>query len=268
MHTKTKYDLVCSLGGNCSAAHNLRYRRKRFYSLPFDWCYMVDEKPVYTLAECFRNDSFDLLAQKNNLQKLSPEEEKNVRHHNTIHYKDVWSGYYFVNHFYQTIENGGYPEFQQKFGKRIKRLLNEIDNSQNILFLLGTSFEFNKDAALALQKTLQEKYPGKNFSFELIEFNCKTDETITENPDFTIRKHRREINDYDFLGTNFEWAFLDDIQVRNPNERWLLHVQKIKKGLKIVLFGQMPALLRLKLFFLGLRLDFCLGKDKRIKFSE
>ncbi|MCR5839069.1 MAG: papain-like cysteine peptidase, partial [Kiritimatiellae bacterium] len=40
------YDLIFSLGGNCAAAHNLKIRRLRPYSLPFDWTYMVDERPI------------------------------------------------------------------------------------------------------------------------------------------------------------------------------------------------------------------------------
>ncbi|MBS4774058.1 MAG: hypothetical protein KHX55_07295 [Proteobacteria bacterium] len=269
MNSKRKFDLVCSLGGNCSAAHNLRYRKKRYHSLPFDWCYIVDEKPVYKLAECFKNDSFELIAQKDNLRSLTPEEEeKNVNHPDTIHYKDDWSNYYFVNHFYKTIENGGYTEFYKKFSKRIKRLLKEIDNSKNILFIISSPFEFNKNAVLELQNVLAEKYPNKCFSFELVEFNCKNNEISDENPNFTIRKIKRDLNDYDFLGTNFEWAFLDNIIVRNPNERKLVHIQKIKKGIKIVLLGAIPTLLRIKLFVFGIRFDFCFGKDKRIKFEE
>ena len=53
------YDLVCSLGGNCTVAHNLFYRNKRYFSLPFDWLYMENETPVFKLAECFKNDFKD-----------------------------------------------------------------------------------------------------------------------------------------------------------------------------------------------------------------
>ena len=46
MDFKQEYDLIVSLGGNCMVANNLRYRNMRPFSLPFDWVYMIDEKPL------------------------------------------------------------------------------------------------------------------------------------------------------------------------------------------------------------------------------
>lgn len=44
---KTEYDLIVSLGANCSVAHNLRFRGLRPVSLPFDWCYFVDDVSIH-----------------------------------------------------------------------------------------------------------------------------------------------------------------------------------------------------------------------------
>lgn len=48
-----RYDLICSLGGNCSVAHNLLYRGLRKFALPFDWTYFEDISAIYKLAESF-----------------------------------------------------------------------------------------------------------------------------------------------------------------------------------------------------------------------
>lgn len=253
-----KYDLICSLGGNCSTAHNLRFRNKRLYSLPFDWCYIENETPIEKLTECFQNNSFDLIAQQKNLV-LIPQKEETMFHSNTIHYKDSWSNYYFINHFSKPIEDGSYTDFEKKFKKRIKRLLFKIEKSQNILFILGTNFEFDKTVLLRLQEVLRYKYPNKNIKFELIEFNCQTESITNENEFFTVRKYKRSQNLYDFTKSNFEWQFLDDIKVKNTK---IINILRMNRGVKIQILPSISAIFRIKLFLLDLRFDFLLGKEK------
>lgn len=209
--SKKTYDLICSLGGNCTVGNALRFRNLRKFSLPFDWCYIVDEKPIYKLAECFKNNTLSEIAKKENLTPLTENEEKGVSHSGTIHYKDKYSGFYFVNHFYDTVENGGYIPFREKFDRRIKRLIDYIESSNSILFILGVGFEFNINAVYELKNILKNKYPNKKIDFEIIEFNCNEDK-ITIEEDLTVRKYKRDLNNYDFTKTNFEWAFLDEIK--------------------------------------------------------
>ena len=223
-----EYDLVCSLGGNCSAANALKYRNLRNFSLPFDWCYIINEKPIWMLAKCFDNDTLFEIAKKENLLSLSEKEELNVHlHANTIHYKDAFSGYYFVNHFYKSIENGGYEDFNAKFKKRLRRLIDYIKMSDKILFLLSVSFEFDKDALLELQKVLKNKYPNKKIVFNVIEFNCNNNDIIDENENLCIRKYKRDLNLYDFTSTNYEWAFLDDVKISNLFGNKIPYWQKV-----------------------------------------
>lgn len=60
-----RYDLICSLGGNCSVAHNLLYRRLRKFALPFDWTYFEDISAIYKLAESFEVKFADQLKKEN-----------------------------------------------------------------------------------------------------------------------------------------------------------------------------------------------------------
>jgi len=208
---KRTYDLVCSLGGNCAAAHNLLYRGMRHFSLPFDWLYILDDKPIYKLIDAFETD-FAKFCLKENLIPL-PEGINNA-HNDMVQYYDTYSEYRFVNHFKKTIEDGGYEPVKQKIDRRISRLYKYINKYNKFLFILSTSFELNSKPLHELKKCLEKKWPGKIFEFEMIQFNCN-DNTIYTEDCITIRKYKRALNSYDFDVTNFEWAFLDDIKLNN-----------------------------------------------------
>ena len=229
-----EYDLVCSLGGNCSAAHNLLYRNMRHFSLPFDWLYIKNETPIYKLSECFKNDFKDFCL-KENLQHTGRD---NKEHQNKFEYFDNSSNYYFANHFEKKIEDGGYEIVKDKLDRRIKRLYEYIEKSNNILFILSIDFELNDlNCIINLKNTLNEKWKNKNFYFYLIMFNCKENINIEENNIF-INKYTRDINLYDFNYTNFEWSFLDDIKINiktRKKERKLFSISFLKYRLKLIL---------------------------------
>ena len=143
MTTVDTYDLICSLGGNCAIAYNLRYRNMRYFSLPFDWTYIKDEKPIEFLTYCFKGEkNFKDIALKSNLE-LVEVDKKNDGHRDKIKYRDNLSKFYFFNHFTEPIEMGGvYDNFKKTFDKRIDRMLELIEKSSKILFILSTSFDF------------------------------------------------------------------------------------------------------------------------------
>lgn len=214
---KKSYDLICSLGGNCAAAHNLRYRNMRAFSLPFDWLFIVDDRPIYYLSQGFDN-SFNDFCLKENLVELS-DDEKSSHHNNRVQYKDTLTQYRLSNHFNKPIAHESeYQRVYQQFQKRFRRLFEQIEKAQSILFILNTEFEMPLDSIHQLQKTLRQKYPDKKIDFEVIQFSCK-EEKIDAAANITVRKFRRAQNMYDFSKTNFEWAFLDEIEL----------TQKVKK---------------------------------------
>ena len=144
---------------------------------------------------------------------LTDEEERSVMFHSdTVHYKDQYSGFYFVNHFHKTLQDGGYEDFRKSFENRLLRLVEYIEKSQNILFVLATAFEFDIKAVLELQSVLTQKYPAKSIDFHIMMFNSTNDETINKNPSLVINKFKRKHNVYDFIKTNFEWHFLDNVK--------------------------------------------------------
>ena len=202
-----KYDLIISLGGNCMVANNLRYRNMRPFSLPFDWVYMIDKKPLKYLIEGFK-DKFKNLCLFENLEKV----QGNDAH--KIIYKDNYSGFYFPNHFEKdVIDKSEYKRFYEKLKRRIDRLFNCIEKNNSILFVLACEIPFEESDILELKTTLSKLYPHKKLDFRIMIFNANTNAEKTLDNNISIYKYARTQNLYDFTKTNYEWAFLDNIKL-------------------------------------------------------
>lgn len=205
---KQEYDLICSLGGNCAAAHNLRIRNLRPAAYPFDWTYFTSEEAVYQLAEGFKN-KFEKYMLKENLVELPI----NPSHPDKIQLKDTWGKMIWANHFTtNTNFNQTYINVKSTFDKRFKRLLDHIELSEKILFLFCTSFCLKPDSVVSLVKTLHNLYPNKEFQIKVVSFNCTEEEHIQKD-NIELFYHVRNSNLYDFTNTNYEWAFLDNIKL-------------------------------------------------------
>ncbi|MBR6721934.1 hypothetical protein IKL64_00595 [bacterium] len=211
MDTKKKCDLICSLGGNCAAAHNLRYRNMRNFALPFDWCFIQTTKALERLCDGFQNGFKDFCLKENLVQV-----ESNKAH--SIIFKDSYSEYFFPNHFSSTDLNQEYDIFYKKFKRRVKRLISQIEESENILFLFSSILNIEKDYFLRLEKVLKNLYPEKNFEFRVMLFKQNEDkEEIMGNIHYIY--YLRDFNLYDYTKTNFEWAFLDSINLNKKRKR-------------------------------------------------
>lgn len=223
---KQKYDMICSLGGNCAVAFQLKYRGMRYFSLPFDWVYIENEKPLDYLCEGFM-DGFKNLALKENLVRV----KGNDAH--PVIYQDVYSGYFFPNHFKVDVEHE-YDAFNIKLHRRVGRLINGIKSAKNVLFILSTIFPIGDDCLKKLNETLIRLYPDVHFDFEVLSFGCDR-ETETVNGPVRLRRFIRQQNLYDFYKTNFEWAFLDDICMyqRKRNTFTLLSIKAFGRRFRL-----------------------------------
>lgn len=225
--TKTlKYDVICSLGGNCSVAHNLLYRKKRPFSLPFDWVYMEDESPLIYLQEGFKNN-FKNLALKTNLKKLPATSE-----HQVIYY-DSYSGYYFPNHFTTSLdEHDSFPSFYKTLHRRTDRLIHLLNTGKSALFILTCTFNPSSACLLTLHETLVRLFPHCHISFKIMIFGDKNPFSISQlSKDIQICYISRPFNEYDFYHTNYDaWHFMDDIE-------WNLHTNNKETSLSHQLFS-------------------------------
>ncbi len=214
---KQTYDLICSLGGNCAAANNLERRGLRDFAYPFDWTYFTSDEAVYKLADGFKHNFKDYL-NKDNLKELP----LNPSHPEHVQYEDGYGKIIWANHFNDKIENEKeYFEVKKKLDRRFKRLINNVEQSKKILFIFSIRFQINIDSFEYLLNELNKMYPDKEFNIKVISFNCEKDEHINAGT-VDIYRYTRDMNDYDYLKTNYEWHFLDNIKLSKKRKNKIL----------------------------------------------
>lgn len=207
---KQSYDLICSLGGNCAAAHNLLYKGLRTVAFPFDWTYFNSDEAVYRLSEGFKDD-FKNYALKKNLKELPI----NPSHSDKIQYEDCYGKIIWANHFlYDEDRDLGYQRVKEIIDKRFRRLVTSVKKSKKILFIFSVSFCIKPDSFIYLASALNKIYPNKNISIRVLCFDAIND-SIYENNNIQICYYQRKINNQDFITTNEEWDFLDNLKIKN-----------------------------------------------------
>ena len=203
-----EYGLICSLGGNRSAAHNLQIRGLRSFSLPFDWLFVVDDRPIWYLSERFKT-CFERFCLKENLVELQ-DPEHGTDHDGRMQYKDIVTGYRFVNHFSRpTEEPGEYERVYVTLRRRIERLYKAIEGTDRILFVLvtGTSIDC-ADALWVLLSTLRTLWPQKIVDIVQMSFEAGADKM--EYRPHPLHFHwKRPQHLYDFLSNAPEWSAFD-----------------------------------------------------------
>lgn len=253
-----EYDLICSLGGNCTAAHNLRYRNMRLYSLPFDWCYFTTPEALTHLAHGFKNQFSDF-CKKENMQKL----EDNSAHQNI--FKDNFSKYIFPNHIQKSeLDAQTYNEFYQTFNRRVQRLFECIEKSNNILFLLSSPLQISEDILKTLHQELSDTFSNKNIFLKVLLMNNPEEKEINDG-NLTINQYHRPFNKYDFQRTNFEWQFMDQIKLTKKTIKRgnpILQYKKLKRGFSIQFFPHISTIISTKCYLLGFNLQLIIGKEK------
>lgn len=214
MPSKT-YDLICSLGGNCSVAHNLKYRNLRDCAYPFDWTYFESDEAIYQLADNFKN-KFENYMKKENLQELSI----NIHHTDKIQYFDNVGKIIWANQFNFKIDENDkkYNEIKNKFERRFNRLIEHIECAHKILFIFAIKYETELNAYKYLLTELKKLYPNKEIDIKVLSFNSKKNEQIKKDY-IEINYYQRNQNDYDFYHTNYEWAFLDNLKLNKKKKR-------------------------------------------------
>lgn len=265
--TKEKFDFVCSLGGNCMAASQLQQRGLRMFSLPFDWLYMKQNEIVlYGLIECFKNNFTNFMIKKN-MHFIPQEEFPNNGHPDRVFYQDTETKYYFLNHFDNELDvDNEFEKVKEKIDRRINRFLNCINNSNKILFLLSHVFYIENQPYIDFYNFLKEFYPNKEIYIKAVQFDSKEPSFEFDNGKLKIIRIERSSNYYDFVKTNIEWQFLDNIEINLPelskSDFSVLKIKKIKKGVLCSIFASLNTIMYVKFCLFGIRLFFVIGKNR------
>lgn len=208
------YDVVASLGANCSAAHNINLRGLRKAALPFDWTYVVDEAPYRWLA-AHLPDRFADLCNRENLERILPgHPEWAEAHKGFLKYIDRGSGFRFVNHFRKPIEEAG--EFERVHGmlrRRIDRFCELLGSARRVLLVLATGVAVSDETLTELRQAFMRQFPGADFTISFLRFGAEDEGERSVDEGVFCQTVRRSMNRYDLERTNFEWAFLDGVSL-------------------------------------------------------
>lgn len=276
-----EYDLICSLGANCSTANELKRRGLRQIALPFDWTWFNSSKSIKSLQEGFQTNFSNFMI-KENLRKLENEEYSSW-HSDRWQYEDLNTGVKYFNHFYKLDdEDAEKQRVISIFRKRCKRFDYLLQNSKRVLLILSVICDIDTKCVQDLLHAIQKQYPSCEVHMHFQAFNCPVDECYED--EMKIVKYKRPENTYDYLETNFEWRFLDKVKLSDlfyKNRNFIMQkekqtknkeilnfcnkiikIWKLKRGMGFGLFPICNTIFYIKFYVFGIRLHFCIGKDR------
>lgn len=163
---KKNYDIVYSLGGDCTCARYMLKYHLRSYASPFDWLAFVDFVPRMKLIENdFKNfmniEDLKFIQRKTGLDYLNPK---------IIDFEDTRNGFHFYHDFPkgQTLEES-YPVVKEKYNRSIKRFLNLLETADKPLLIWLSHYEpTDNDAIIDSCNRLMKKF-NKKIDFIIIE---------------------------------------------------------------------------------------------------
>ena len=136
-----KYDVIYSLGRDCSCAMYMKKRKLRMCSGPFDWLTHAGFEDRFKLMlngfECFLDKKY---------LKPMPKPSQFPSDKNNAYYENTKTGLYFWHDFPadKTFENA-YDEIKLKYERRIKRFYDNIQNKNRVLLIWLSQIDYTPD---------------------------------------------------------------------------------------------------------------------------
>jgi len=184
----TKFDLVISIGESCACSGYLRRFKLQDYSYPLDWLTGASfESRIDVLTNNF-NDFLNI----DNLSKL--EKNQNMINDNKCdYYQDSVYNFIFLHDFKinQPFEQE-YENVKTKYNRRIKRMYEQIEKSDKILFVwFGWSNFPDAQVVKSCYQRLSEKFKNKSVYLLVIEHSEDIEEmSYFENKHILITKYK------------------------------------------------------------------------------
>ena len=205
--------MIVSLGGNCAAASQLKFRGMRVCSLAFDWLAMFNDKPIVYLPKGLRT-RFEDFCRYENMQELG--EPRMERKRLTYKFFDTVTGYHFWHHFFKPLaDRTAFDRERLVLDRRLKRFYDKISKSRNVLFILATPFPFDIGLSEGVLAALRDVFPNTVPELVVIQFgahrqaHCELCDGVIH-----VETVARKINVvYDNMLTAPEWAWMDDLSL-------------------------------------------------------
>lgn len=208
-----RYDVIASLGGNCSVAFQLMHRGKRPCAYALDWTLVDDARAIAYLPEGIRT-RFAAWCQKENLIEY---DEPGVEYgKKVLKYEDTLTGFRFMHHFHGEIGQGAYYEdAKKKLDCRMARFYERMSKAKRAYLILSTKFPIAREDAQNILEALDSVFPGVHVRLRILMFAAK--EQISE----TCMDGRLELCSYirpldlhyDMYYTAPEWKFMDELHL-------------------------------------------------------
>lgn len=158
-----KYDLIISLGARCRTASALKLLKITEKTYPFDWlAYDGSDTPMHLLVKCnliknhFENAfNFEDFIEYHNPTNPGNRSVKNLK-------TDIRFGHDFP---WEKSVKDFFPNFLEKYQRRVQRLYKDIDNAKKILFVFeDTNRNLPLKAIKDGIKILKESFPNKDIT--------------------------------------------------------------------------------------------------------
>jgi hypothetical protein len=210
---RKSYDLIVSLGGNCSAASQIKFRGLRTCSLALDWVAMFGEKPLLYLPDGLRTRFRDFCKYEN-MQEF---DEPRMEHGRlTYKFKDTATGFHFWHHFFAPLaDREAFDRARLVLDRRLKRFYDKVAGSKNVLFVLSTPFSYDPHLAEGVVSALRDVFPDTTSELVLIQFAAPSHELVDLcDGALHAETFTRAINVvYDNSLTSTEWAWMDGLSL-------------------------------------------------------
>lgn len=176
MGRKEEYEFIVSLGAACACSDIIRNCELQEFSYPFDWVYGSSLKEriqliVNDFKDWFNKEDFQKIGQRLNPEPCDIYENKKT---NIVYNHDFDLGITFEQAF---------SIAQARYKRRTDRMLKNIENSKDILFLyidLPTQKNpYTFDYLTECISILQKKYPNKNITIKYF-YNAEKEFYYTE----------------------------------------------------------------------------------------
>jgi hypothetical protein len=168
------FDYCISLGYKCDIANALIDVCIRDASYPFDWCFTKISK----INKCFETDFVDFFDRKNFVMESgytghpASDKDNGITYVHDGKFKDLMRN----DEFYKKQKN--------KYDRRVKRLYENLNNDNNILFIHIPAENTTNDEIFKLVDTINNKNFKANIKFIILTTNNIPNDKIYENIKF------------------------------------------------------------------------------------
>ena len=188
-----KYDIIYSLGSNCSCAIYMQKAKLRSCAGPFDWLGNINFSQKMDLI---LNDFIDFLNPED--LRFMPDNVDNTNHD---HYENIKNGLYFFHDFSKNVPlSEDILKVKEKYNRRINRFYHNLFHQKRAL-LIWISYQYetsDQDVINATTRLCQKL--GRKIDFLIIEHTDNLSSIIKRNLSDNIIRYNCHIKKYDNNG--------------------------------------------------------------------